>query len=112
MNDIDNSGCGPNFVEHFLYMTMENVPMWIQKIIDQNSWTKGKLNCPFCNVRIGSFNLMVETKCNCGTYVVSPIKLIQSKLDIMKTNENNHYAYSQASIARWIEWTERVTFVI
>ncbi|KAK2587435.1 hypothetical protein KPH14_003145 [Odynerus spinipes] len=99
-SDIEHTGCGPNFVEHFVYMSTENVPTWIQEIIDQTSWIKGRLNCPFCNTRIGSFNLVVDTKCSCGTCIVPPIKLIQSKLDILNESNKKHYTYCQTRIAR------------
>ncbi|XP_035740914.1 E3 ubiquitin-protein ligase RNF180-like [Vespa mandarinia] len=82
-SNIQHAGCDDNFIEHFLYMSTENLPIWIQEIIDQTSWTKGRLNCPFCNNRLGSFNLIIDTKCNCGTCIVPPIRLIQSKLDIL-----------------------------
>ncbi|XP_043489154.1 E3 ubiquitin-protein ligase RNF180-like [Polistes fuscatus] len=88
INNIEHTECGGDFIEHCLYMSMENLPTWIQKIIDQTSWTKGRLNCPFCNTRLGSFNLVIDTKCNCGTCIMPPIRLIRSKLDVINDNDN------------------------
>lgn len=34
-SNIEHAGCGDNFIEHFLYMSTENLPTWIQEIIDQ-----------------------------------------------------------------------------
>lgn len=100
MSDIEHTGCGNNFVEHLLYMSIENVPTWIEDIINQTSWTKGKLNCPFCNNRIGSYNLMVNTKCSCGKSITPNIRLIQSKLDILNENKiKSIISLRQASVA-------------
>lgn len=90
------------------YMTPENVPDWIMDAIDQvylikilkmrtykciryksrdyilkESWTKGKLHCPYCNSRLGSFNFVNELKCYCDKYIKPPIRIVNSKVDIL-----------------------------
>ncbi|CAL1676275.1 unnamed protein product [Lasius platythorax] len=65
------------------YMTAESVPDWIMNIINQESWIKGKLHCPYCNSRFGSFNFVNDTKCYCDKYVKPPIRIVNSKVDIL-----------------------------
>ena len=75
-------GCEANSSDSCLYMLEDNVPEWIQNIINRESWTKGRLHCPHCNNRIGSFNFVKELKCDCGEFIAPPIRLTSSKVDI------------------------------
>ncbi|CAK9817537.1 E3 ubiquitin-protein ligase RNF180 [Anthophora plagiata] len=75
-------GCGINDPECCSYMSMEKLPEWIEHAITQESWTKGRLHCPNCNNRIGSFNFVNELKCNCSQFITPPIRLTNSKVDI------------------------------
>lgn len=65
------------------YMIPENVPDIFMDAIDQGSWTKGKLHCPYCKSRLGSFNFVNELKCCCDKYVKPPIRMVNSKVDIL-----------------------------
>ncbi|GAB1866142.1 E3 ubiquitin-protein ligase [Camponotus japonicus] len=76
-------GCQADNSDYCSYMTSENVPDWIMNIINQESWTKGKLHCPYCNSRLGSFNFVSNTKCYCDKYVTPPIRIVNSKIDIL-----------------------------
>ncbi|XP_076281766.1 E3 ubiquitin-protein ligase RNF180-like [Lasioglossum baleicum] len=76
-------GCGStNDSESSSYIATENMPKWIADIVNQESWTKGRLNCPYCNNRIGSFNFVNEQKCNCGQFITLPVRITNSKVDI------------------------------
>ncbi|XP_014467431.1 PREDICTED: E3 ubiquitin-protein ligase RNF180-like [Dinoponera quadriceps] len=76
-------GCKTDEYDCCSYMTVENVPDWILDVIEQESWTKGKLYCPHCNSRLGTFNFVNDLKCSCDEYVKPPIRLVNSKLDIL-----------------------------
>lgn len=78
-----NSTCTEGDPEGCLYLSPENIPLSIQRIVDQKSWTKGRIYCEHCTNRIGSFNFVSEMKCNCGMYIKQPIQIIQSKIDIL-----------------------------
>lgn len=65
------------------YVTPENAPDWIMNSINQESWIKGKLHCPHCNSRLGSFNFINELKCHCNRYLRPPIRIVNSKIDIL-----------------------------
>ncbi|KAL6267576.1 E3 ubiquitin-protein ligase RNF180-like [Pogonomyrmex barbatus] len=81
--DAANMKCQLNEFDCCSYMTLENVPDWIMNAIDQKSWIKGKLYCPYCNSRLGSFNFVNEMKCCCNEYVKPPIRIVNSKVDIL-----------------------------
>jgi len=48
----------------------------------QDDWQKGKLSCPNCNLRVGSFDFIGGMKCPCKKYVLPQIHLVKSKTDI------------------------------
>jgi len=48
----------------------------------QEDWQKGKLSCPNCNLRVGSFDFVGGMKCPCKKYVLPQIHLVKSKVDI------------------------------
>ncbi|XP_078040313.1 E3 ubiquitin-protein ligase RNF180-like [Augochlora pura] len=83
--NIMDVGCsGTNDSEPSLYIPIENMPKWIADIVNQESWTKGRLNCPHCNNRIGSFNFVNELKCSCGQFVTPSVRITSSKVDISR----------------------------
>lgn len=48
----------------------------------QGNWLKGKLICPNCNLRVGSFDFVSGMKCLCKKYLLPQIHLVKSKVDI------------------------------
>lgn len=76
-------GCEANDSESCSYISMEKMPKWIEHAINQESWTKGRLHCPNCNNRIGTFNFINELKCNCSKFITLPVKITNSKVDIL-----------------------------
>ncbi|XP_063067184.1 E3 ubiquitin-protein ligase RNF180 [Engraulis encrasicolus] len=48
------------------HMNVDNLPDWVQTAVHQARWTVGKLNCPFCGARLGSFNFVNCSRCPCG----------------------------------------------
>ncbi|XP_026481202.1 E3 ubiquitin-protein ligase RNF180-like [Ctenocephalides felis] len=61
----------------------ENLPSWMLSAIETSQWTKGKINCPKCGIKIGSFDFVSGNKCECAEYVIPPIYVIKSKTDIL-----------------------------
>ncbi|XP_017766214.1 PREDICTED: E3 ubiquitin-protein ligase RNF180-like [Eufriesea mexicana] len=86
-NFVDVFECGTNDFEPCSYISMEKLPKWIEQAINQESWTKGRLHCPHCNNRIGSFNFVNELKCNCSKFIAPPVKITNSKVDILFLSE-------------------------
>jgi len=52
----------------------DNLPEWISEAVEEGSWTKGKLICPGCGVRLGGFDYV--TRASQSVYIV------KSKVDI------------------------------
>ncbi|XP_054259175.1 E3 ubiquitin-protein ligase RNF180-like [Macrosteles quadrilineatus] len=63
------------------YIDDVNVPEWITLCIDEGDWTKGKLKCPQCTARVGSFDFVSGFHCQCQLSVVPSIHLVKSKVD-------------------------------
>ncbi|KAG7160581.1 E3 ubiquitin-protein ligase RNF180-like [Homarus americanus] len=40
---------------------------------ERSSWTKGKIHCPGCQARIGSFNFVSGSQCACGSHVLPQV---------------------------------------
>ena len=48
----------------------------------QACYQRGKLTCPNCGGRIGSFDFMHLTTCSCGQHNVPPVHLVCSRVDL------------------------------
>uniref|UniRef100_A0A023F7C9 Putative e3 ubiquitin-protein ligase n=1 Tax=Triatoma infestans TaxID=30076 RepID=A0A023F7C9_TRIIF len=67
--------------ESSLFLQEEGLPGWIIEIVNEAEWQKGKLHCPNCSLRLGSFNFISGRKCACGKFIVPPVHIIKSKVD-------------------------------
>lgn len=77
-NNIENNGCGNDPV---WYVDDDKAPKWILDKVTDGDWQKGRLNCPNCDARIGSFDFTSGMRCPCQKCVLPGIKLIKSKVD-------------------------------
>jgi len=60
--------------DHNLWtLNQDDLPDWIQLAIDESGWTKGRINCPNCQCRIGAFDFVGGSE--------NPVHLIKSKVD-------------------------------
>ncbi|XP_038045643.1 E3 ubiquitin-protein ligase RNF180-like [Patiria miniata] len=48
------------------YISDDAVPPWIQSAIEEAQWTKGKLTCPKCRGRLGSFDFLTPSIRHCA----------------------------------------------
>ncbi|XP_078318000.1 uncharacterized protein LOC111121301 isoform X2 [Crassostrea virginica] len=69
----------------FLSSDSEKTPEWIYQALDRGSWSKGKLYCPKCNGRIGSFDFISGNKCLCGQFTLPPLHILSCRVDKMST---------------------------
>jgi len=58
----------------------EKLPTFIQDAIELSGWTKGRLNCPHCQCRIGAFDF-VSGGGGGGGGLDQAIHLVKSKVD-------------------------------
>ncbi|CAI6363925.1 unnamed protein product [Macrosiphum euphorbiae] len=74
--------CNDNVMENNWYISSTTLPEWINSSVEEDDWQKGKLTCPNCNLRVGSFDFVGGMKCPCKKYVLPQIHLVKSKTDI------------------------------
>ncbi|ODM96290.1 hypothetical protein Ocin01_10390 [Orchesella cincta] len=72
-----SSQCSPEV----WYIPENHMPQWMTPNLDQGKWVKGKIQCPKCDARLGSYNFISGMKCPCGSQVVAPIHIVKSKVD-------------------------------
>ncbi|OQR76899.1 hypothetical protein BIW11_07475, partial [Tropilaelaps mercedesae] len=63
------------------YLKDEVVETWLQTQLDAGEWIKGKLHCPYCTLRLGSFDFVSGKQCDCGKHVLPPIHIVKSRVD-------------------------------
>lgn len=80
VNDHTEENCGVN--DTVWYLNVDIVPKWVMDRINEFSWVKGRLNCPKCDARIGSFDFKKGAKCECLKHVLPGVSIIKSKVDI------------------------------
>lgn len=51
------------------YIPENHMPTWMTSNIDKGEWVKGKVLCPKCSSRLGSYNFVSGMKCSCGLEV-------------------------------------------
>ncbi|KAK9509348.1 hypothetical protein O3M35_006686 [Rhynocoris fuscipes] len=84
---IESGECLEN--ENSVYLQEEGLPKWIEELVNQAGWLKGKLVCPKCALRLGSFNFISGRKCTCDKYVLPPVHIIKSKVDCSRISVEN-----------------------
>ncbi|XP_034245002.1 E3 ubiquitin-protein ligase RNF180-like [Thrips palmi] len=77
-----------NSEQDSLYFLEETGTPWISDIIEKCDWTKGKLNCPNCEARVGSFDFVSQSKCACGSALLPAVHLVKSKVDTSFQDSN------------------------
>jgi dual specificity phosphatase 12 len=58
---------------------------WMKEVINN---VEGKLHCPTCRTKIGSFNWVMASKCPCGVQVAPSFYLVPSKIDFSNIIQN------------------------
>ncbi|GAB6028095.1 hypothetical protein CHUAL_002315 [Chamberlinius hualienensis] len=64
------------------FVNEHNMPDWIETIINEANWIKGKVLCPKCKSRLGSFDFVSGSKCSCGNCVLPPVHIVKAKVDL------------------------------
>lgn len=82
---VEHDICETVNEEHKLYLNEENIPDWIKLVLEAGEWSKGKINCQFCDFRIGGFDFISGSKCSCTNNILPHIYIVKSKVDLIKT---------------------------
>ncbi|XP_065086298.1 uncharacterized protein LOC135708225 [Ochlerotatus camptorhynchus] len=82
----DEAAFCPTKVENAeVFIHEDHLPDWMQAEIEQSQWTKGKLKCFKCGLKVGSFDFVSGTRCKCELNSVLPsVHFIRSKVDLRK----------------------------
>ncbi|XP_018574356.1 E3 ubiquitin-protein ligase RNF180-like [Anoplophora glabripennis] len=67
-----------------IFLNEELLPHWIILRIEAEKWSRGKLNCPYCDSKIGSFDFVSGLKCSCSSNFLPPVHVIKSKIDLIR----------------------------
>ena len=78
-NKTEHHTC--NTPSNVWYLREDVMPSWLKIQIDEYDWTKGKIHCDTCKCRIGSFDFISGSKCNCGSSVLPALHVVSSKVD-------------------------------
>lgn len=82
-----------SFVEHQVSMTGKSCQHYFLEPIEwmrpelEKGELEGKLNCPHCHAKLGSY-LWQGDRCSCGTWVTPSIKIQKSRVDAMITRQH------------------------
>lgn len=71
-----------------LYLNEDELPSWISERIEQEQWSKGRINCPRCDSRIGGFDFISGLHCACKLVVLPSVHLTKSKVDAIRSKIN------------------------
>ncbi|KAK7473486.1 hypothetical protein BaRGS_00035273 [Batillaria attramentaria] len=70
-----------------LFLSEDLAPYWLKNIITESSYTQGKITCPKCQGRLGSFDfLKTKRRCPCGRTLVPSVHFTRDRVDVIDTN--------------------------
>ncbi|XP_065672385.1 uncharacterized protein LOC101239699 isoform X5 [Hydra vulgaris] len=78
-NHLTNTKCSLWFLQS------DEILPWVNELVNEAGWTKGKLYCPNCKARIGSFDFINIIPCECGAETIPAIYCVKSKVDHKKS---------------------------
>ncbi|XP_060519517.1 E3 ubiquitin-protein ligase RNF180-like [Cylas formicarius] len=84
INEPDGSVCESVTESTSVFLDEERLSDWLTAKISDGQWQKGRINCPHCGSRLGGFDFVSGNKCACMKYILPPVHLTNSKVDIAK----------------------------
>jgi len=63
------------------FLRDDGLPVWVEGLVNEANWIKGKISCPKCNGKIGSFDFVNGSKCLCGQCVLPSVHVVKCKID-------------------------------
>ncbi|KAL3887265.1 hypothetical protein ACJMK2_027208 [Sinanodonta woodiana] len=67
------------------FIDLEASPSWIQSLVTKGKWMKGKLVCPKCQGRLGSFDFIRTLRCPCLKHELPSIHILKARVDAETT---------------------------
>lgn len=81
--DTSETDCHTIADQNVVFLSEDNLPEWIMQRIQEANWSKGRLNCEQCDLRVGAFDFISGSKCQCLENVLPAVHLIKSKVDLL-----------------------------
>ncbi|XP_076445253.1 uncharacterized protein LOC143283088 [Babylonia areolata] len=76
-----------------LFVSTSLPPPFILASVQQACYTQGKITCPKCQGRLGSFDfLRTNRKCSCRQAALPPIHLLRDRVDLQSPSLTSHAA--------------------
>lgn len=63
------------------FLKEDRLPNWLRKFVEESAWIKGKILCPKCGFRLGSFDFVSGTQCGCKRAVLPAVHVKKGKVD-------------------------------
>ncbi|XP_076080483.1 uncharacterized protein LOC143051494 [Mytilus galloprovincialis] len=84
------------------YIKEDHMPCWVSDAVVKESWQKGKLCCPKCNGKLGSFNFIKILTCQqCDNHQLPPVHILKDRVDkkilAVKTDSSTSSDYMQTN---------------
>ncbi|XP_075222367.1 E3 ubiquitin-protein ligase RNF180-like [Lycorma delicatula] len=76
-----SGGTCSQILSDVFFIKDNSMPKWVIDSVNEAGWLKGKLSCPHCTARLGSFDFVSGTKCACNNFVLPPVHFVKSKID-------------------------------
>jgi E3 ubiquitin-protein ligase RNF180 len=81
LNPLTEAECS---IDNIVFLNEDSLPEWVKTRIEEESWSKGRINCQQCDSRIGAFNFIAGQKCDCSKFMLPFVHIIKSKVDLIK----------------------------
>lgn len=75
------SSCPVDKTSTVWYIRDDEMVDWMKEQVTSGEWIKGKLYCPSCNARLGSYDFVTGAKCACSEFVLPPIHVSKCRVD-------------------------------
>ncbi|XP_064469285.1 E3 ubiquitin-protein ligase RNF180-like [Ornithodoros turicata] len=82
-----NFCCPLNKASTVWYLRETEIVDWMEDQVHNGKWTKGRLYCPACSARLGSYDFVAGSKCGCSQFVLPAIHIAKCRVDCDETME-------------------------
>ncbi|KAL8620962.1 hypothetical protein ACOMHN_044109 [Nucella lapillus] len=85
--------CGPGHdqITHtHLFVSFSVTPPFVLTCVEEACYTQGKITCPKCQGRLGSFDFVrTNRRCACRRSVLPPIHLLRDRVDVLPSPQSS-----------------------
>lgn len=102
LQELTKRSCGGLYSagQTHLFISLDDGPLWILETVEEQCYRQGKLLCPKCQGRLGSFDLIRVRPCYCGETTLPTVHLLCDRIDICDLNAQLDQAARLAGCGR------------